>query len=149
MVPAQDLKQNELRLLETTNSLVLPIKTYVRVYATASDVLHSWAVPSLGVKIDCVPGRLNEVMLFINRIGKFYGQCSEICGVNHGFMPITVYSVNKFDYLIYCSLASNDLMNYLFSDFFFENSFINYIFIWDKTDFIYSYSNKINNFFFY
>jgi cytochrome c oxidase subunit 2 len=67
---------------------VLPVKTHVRVIVTATDVLHSWAVPSLGVKIDAVPGRLNQIQLFIKREGVYYGQCSEICGVNHGFMPM-------------------------------------------------------------
>jgi len=92
MVSEDDLTKGQLRLLEVDNSLVLPVRTHVRLLVTASDVLHAWAVPSLGIKIDAVPGRLNQVSLFLKRQGVFYGQCSEICGVNHGFMPIVVKS---------------------------------------------------------
>nr|YP_011017000.1 cytochrome c oxidase subunit 2 [Lessonia nigrescens]WQB61678.1 cytochrome c oxidase subunit 2 [Lessonia nigrescens] len=87
------------RLLEVDNRLVVPINTHIRVLVTSADVLHSWAVPSLGVKVDACPGRLNQVFLFIKREGVFYGQCSELCGVNHGFMPIVVQAVNQNDYL--------------------------------------------------
>jgi hypothetical protein len=80
--------------LEVDNRIVLPIKTHIRVLVSAADVLHSWAVPSLGVKMDACPGRLNQTSMFINREGVYYGQCSEICGVNHGFMPIVVRSEN-------------------------------------------------------
>jgi heme/copper-type cytochrome/quinol oxidase subunit 2 len=82
------------RLLEVDNRLVLPILTSIRVLISSTDVLHSWAVPSLGVKLDACPGRLNQVPVFIKREGLFYGQCSEICGVNHGFMPIAVQATN-------------------------------------------------------
>nr|AXI98716.1 cytochrome c oxidase subunit 2 [Pseudoniphargus sp. 1-Balearics] len=82
-----------MRLLETDNSLVLPAHSQIRVIATASDVIHSWAVPSLGVKADAVPGRLNQLMFIINRPGLFFGQCSEICGANHSFMPIKIEAV--------------------------------------------------------
>nr|QWK45002.1 cytochrome oxidase subunit II [Analipus japonicus] len=88
-----------LRLLEVDNRLVVPINTHIRVLVTSADVLHSWAVPSLGVKVDACPGRLNQVFLYVKREGVFYGQCSELCGVNHGFMPIVVQSVNQKDYL--------------------------------------------------
>lgn len=81
------------RLLEVDREVILPVKTHVRLLITAADVLHSWAVPSLGVKMDACPGRLNQVNLFISRAGVFYGQCSELCGINHGFMPIVVRSV--------------------------------------------------------
>jgi heme/copper-type cytochrome/quinol oxidase subunit 2 len=67
----------------------------IRILVTSSDVLHSWAVPSFGIKIDACPGRLSEVSLYIKRTGYFYGQCSEICGVNHGFMPIVVEGIKK------------------------------------------------------
>jgi len=87
------------RLLEVDNRLLVPINTHIRVLVTSADVLHSWAVPSLGVKVDACPGRLNQVFLFIKREGVFYGQCSELCGVNHGFMPIVVQAVNQDDYL--------------------------------------------------
>jgi len=78
------------RLLEVDNSLYIPSKTEMRAIVTASDVLHSWAIPSFGVKIDAVPGRLNQIPIYVNVPGIYYGQCSEICGVNHGFMPIRV-----------------------------------------------------------
>ena len=88
-----------LRLLEVDNRLVLPTNTHIRVCITSADVLHSWAVPSLGVKIDACPGRLNIVSIYIDRVGVFYGQCSEICGVNHGFMPIVVHTILPESYL--------------------------------------------------
>jgi cytochrome c oxidase subunit 2 len=90
MIPESDLEKGQLRLLEVDNPLVLPTNTHIRVLVTASDVLHSWAIPSLGVKMDAVPGRLNQTSIFIKRPGTFYGQCSELCGVNHGFMPIKI-----------------------------------------------------------
>jgi cytochrome c oxidase subunit 1 len=87
-----------LRLLEVDNRLALPIRTNIRVLITAADVLHSWAVPALGVKLDAAPGRLNQLSLYINRPGTFYGQCSELCGVNHSFMPIVVDAVTVDQY---------------------------------------------------
>lgn len=93
MLPVSDLSKGTFRLLEVDNRVVLPIKTHIRVLVTAADVLHSWAVPSFGIKIDATPGRLSQVSLFIKRQGTYYGQCSEICGVNHGFMPIVVRAV--------------------------------------------------------
>jgi len=86
----QDVQPGQLRILEVDERLVLPTNTLIRVLVTASDVLHSWAVPSLCVKIDAVPGRLNQIWMTINREGVFYGQCSELCGANHSFMPIVV-----------------------------------------------------------
>nr|AAZ05847.1 cytochrome oxidase subunit II [Cyamus erraticus] len=88
MLPSDDLKSSDARLLETDNSLVVPVNSKVRVITTSADVIHSWAVPSLGVKADAVPGRLNQIMFSTSRTGLFYGQCSEICGANHSFMPI-------------------------------------------------------------
>jgi len=93
MVSADDLTCGSFRLLEVDNRLVLPVNRHIRLLITSADVLHSWAVPSLGIKTDACPGRLNQASLYIKRVGTFYGQCSEICGVNHGFMPITVRSV--------------------------------------------------------
>jgi len=87
-------KENSLRLLEVDNKLYLPVETNVRLLITSADVLHSWTVPALGVKLDACPGRLNQTSLYIKRPGTFYGQCSEICGVNHGFMPIAVVGLN-------------------------------------------------------
>ena len=86
MIPEEDLIEGHLRLLEVDARLVLPIEKQLRLFITATDVLHSWAVPSLGVKLDACPGRLNQVALWIKRSGVYYGQCSEICGINHGFM---------------------------------------------------------------
>lgn len=90
----QDVEPGQLRLLEVDERLVLPTNTLVRVLVTASDVLHSWSVPSFGIKIDAIPGRLNQVWLTINREGVYYGQCSELCGVAHSFMPIVVEAVS-------------------------------------------------------
>jgi cytochrome c oxidase subunit 2 len=84
-----------LRLLDTDNAVVLPVNTVVRVQITADDVIHSWAIPSLGIKTDAVPGRLNETWLKIEREGMYYGQCSELCGIDHGFMPIAIKAVSK------------------------------------------------------
>ena len=83
------------RLLETDNHVLLPINTKVRLLTTAEDVIHSWAMPSFGVKLDAVPGRLNETWIEIVREGIFYGQCSELCGNGHGYMPIVVEGVTK------------------------------------------------------
>lgn len=99
MIPEEDLEIGQLRLLEVDNRIVLPVKTHIRILVSAADVLHSWAVPSLGVKMDACPGRLNQTSVFINREGVFYGQCSEICGVNHGFMPIVVEGVSLDKYV--------------------------------------------------
>jgi cytochrome c oxidase subunit 2 len=87
MIATSDLTRGALRLLEVDNRSVLPISTHIRLIGTAADVLHSWSIPSFGIKIDACPGRLSQGSLFIKREGVYYGQCSEICGVNHGFMP--------------------------------------------------------------
>lgn len=76
------------------NRTIIPIETQIRTLVTAADVLHSWTVPSLGVKVDAVPGRLNQVNFYLNRPGIFFGQCSEICGANHRFIPICVESTS-------------------------------------------------------
>jgi len=99
MIPTDDLKEGQLRLLEVDNRLILPSQTSIRVIVTAADVLHAWAVPSLGVKMDCVPGRLNQTSIYIKRNGVYYGQCSELCGIQHGFMPIVLEVVNINDYI--------------------------------------------------
>ena len=95
MIPDEEIKPGQIRLLETDNSVVLPVDTTVRIIVTADDVLHSWAVPAFGIKIDAVPGRLNETWVRIDREGTYYGQCSELCGLDHGFMPIRVEAVSK------------------------------------------------------
>jgi cytochrome c oxidase subunit 2 len=99
MVPTDDLEKGNLRLLEVDQRLFLPINTHIQVTVTAADVLHCWAVPALGIKIDACPGRLNQTSIFIKREGTFYGQCSEICGVNHGFMPIVVKGTDMDEFL--------------------------------------------------
>nr|YP_009694671.1 cytochrome c oxidase subunit II [Thitarodes damxungensis]QEI59712.1 cytochrome c oxidase subunit II [Thitarodes damxungensis] len=98
MIPMNELKLNEFRLLDVDNRIILPMNTQIRILITATDVIHSWTIPSLGVKIDATPGRLNQSNFFLNRPGLFYGQCSEICGANHSFMPIVIESIsmNKF-----------------------------------------------------
>lgn len=90
IVPTQDLKPGELRLLEVDNRVVLPIELTIRILISSEDVLHSWAVPSLGLKTDAIPGRLNQTTLLSTRPGLYYGQCSEICGSNHSFIPIVL-----------------------------------------------------------
>lgn len=95
MVPEKDLKAGQVRLLSTDNPVVLPVDTNIRLLITANDVLHSWAMPSLGVKMDAVPGRTNETWTRIEKEGVYFGQCSEICGINHGFMPIEIHAVSK------------------------------------------------------
>jgi cytochrome c oxidase subunit II len=99
MIPEDDLEVGKLRLLEVDERLYLPIEKQLRLFITASDVLHSFAVPSLGLKIDACPGRLNQVSLWIKRTGIYYGQCSEICGIQHGFMPIVIEAVSESDFL--------------------------------------------------
>jgi cytochrome c oxidase subunit 2 len=99
MIPEDDLTGGNLRLLEVDNRVVLPVQTHIRILITSADVLHSWAMPSFGVKVDACPGRLNQTSVFIKREGTYFGQCSEICGVNHGFMPIVVEAVNLNNYV--------------------------------------------------
>lgn len=93
IIPTNELKSNEFRLLDVDNRIILPTNSQIRVIVTAIDVLHSWTVPSLGVKIDATPGRLNQTNIFTNRSGLYYGQCSEICGVNHRFIPIVIETI--------------------------------------------------------
>lgn len=99
MLGEDDLEEGELRLLEVDNRMCIPVDTHVRVIVTGADVLHSWAMPSFGVKIDACPGRLNEVNFLVKRPGVYYGQCSELCGVNHAYMPIVVEVLEMEEYL--------------------------------------------------
>nr|QFZ89421.1 cytochrome oxidase subunit II [Metaphire birmanica]QFZ89534.1 cytochrome oxidase subunit II [Metaphire birmanica] len=94
MVQTSDLTPGEFRLLEVDNRIVVPMQLEIRMLITAADVLHSWTVPSLGVKVDAVPGRLNQIGFTTSHPGVFYGQCSEICGANHSFMPIAMEVVD-------------------------------------------------------
>jgi len=95
MVPTSDLEEGDLRLLEVDNRIVVPVNTQVRVVITGADVIHCFAVPSLGIKADAIPGRLNQASFLIKRPGVYYGQCSEICGSEHSFMPIVVEGVSQ------------------------------------------------------
>jgi cytochrome c oxidase subunit 2 len=101
MVPDSDLELGQLRLLDVDNRVVVPVDTHIRFIVTGMDVIHDFAVPSLGLKIDAVPGRLNQTSVLIQREGVYYGQCSEICGVYHGFMPIAVEAVSLEKYLVW------------------------------------------------
>nr|QNE85690.1 cytochrome c oxidase subunit II [Phaonia tuguriorum] len=93
MVPTNELPINGFRLLDVDNRIIIPMNLQIRILVTAADVLHSWTIPSLGVKVDATPGRLNQTNFLINRSGLFFGQCSEICGANHSFMPIVIESI--------------------------------------------------------
>jgi cytochrome c oxidase subunit 2 len=99
MIPETDLEEGQLRLLEVDNRVVVPVDTHIRFIVTGADVIHDFAVPALGLKIDCTPGRLNQTSVLVQREGLYYGQCSEICGVYHGFMPIAVEAVSLEKYL--------------------------------------------------
>jgi cytochrome c oxidase subunit 2 len=95
LVPEDELEEGQPRLLTVDNRVVLPVDTNIQVLITSDDVIHDWAVPALGMKIDATPGRVNERWVRINEEGTYYGMCSELCGVNHGFMPIQVEAVSK------------------------------------------------------
>jgi cytochrome c oxidase subunit 2 len=99
MISLDELGLGNLRLLEVDHRIVLPTNTHIRILVTAADVLHSWAIPSFGLKIDACPGRLNQTSVFVKRPGVFFGQCSEICGVNHGFMPVVIKTLCSTEYL--------------------------------------------------
>nr|P29875.1 RecName: Full=Cytochrome c oxidase subunit 2; AltName: Full=Cytochrome c oxidase polypeptide II [Lasius sp. HL-1992]pir/G45170/ cytochrome-c oxidase (EC 1.9.3.1) chain II - ant (Lasius sp.) mitochondrion [Lasius sp.]AAA31885.1 cytochrome oxidase subunit II [Lasius sp. HL-1992] len=94
MIPSNQLNPNEFRLLDTDNRCILPFNYPIRILTTSMDVIHSWTVPSLGIKMDSTPGRLNQSLLYMYRPGLYFGQCSEICGTNHSFMPIVIESTN-------------------------------------------------------
>nr|AII02497.1 cytochrome c oxidase subunit II [Doa sp. MJT-2014] len=94
MIPMNEMSPNNFRLLDVDNRIILPMNNQIRIMVTATDVIHSWTIPSLGIKVDANPGRLNQTNFFINRPGIYYGQCSEICGANHSFMPIVIESIS-------------------------------------------------------
>ena len=98
MIEEEDLKDNQPRLLAVDNEVVVPVNKVIKVLITANDVLHAWALPSFGVKRDAVPGRINETWFKAEKVGTYYGQCSELCGIKHAFMPITVRVVSEEDY---------------------------------------------------
>lgn len=98
IIPDNEIKPGQHRLLEVDNRVVVPVDTNVRVLLASDNVIHSWAVPAFGLKTDTIPGRLNETWFRATRTGTFYGQCSELCGVNHAFMPVAVDVVSKADF---------------------------------------------------
>lgn len=106
MLPENELIPGQLRLLTVDNSLYLPVKTPIRLLISSKDVIHSFAIPSLGLKVDAVPGRLNQLSCYINRTGIYYGQCSELCGVNHGFMPIELVAFKFKNYGPFTSIGN-------------------------------------------
>ena len=105
MIEDKDLKENQPRLLSVDNEIYVPVNKVVKVMITANDVLHAWALPSFGVKRDAVPGRINETWFKAEKVGTYYGQCSELCGIKHAFMPITVRVVSEEDYAEWLSGA--------------------------------------------
>lgn len=108
MVPTADLKPGERRLLETDNPVVLPVDTTIQIQVTAADVLHAWAMPAFSLKTDAVPGRLNETWVRVTETGTYYGQCSEICGTGHAFMPIKVKVVSKEEFAAWVEQAKKE-----------------------------------------
>lgn len=118
MIPDDQVSSKSLRLLEVDNRVVIPENTVVRFLVTAADVLHSFAIPSFGIKMDAVPGRVNETWAKVTKKGVYYGQCSELCGANHGFMPIAIEVVSKEDFDIWVQNskqkfgANKDLFRY-------------------------------------
>nr|BDL61377.1 cytochrome c oxidase subunit II [Guinusia dentipes] len=111
MIPINELPESGFRLLDVDNRTVLPMNMQIRVLISATDVIHSWTVPSLGIKADAIPGRLNQTSFLINRPGLFYGQCSEICGANHSFMPIVIESISINSFLNWISLSVEDSLD--------------------------------------
>nr|BBM35073.1 cytochrome c oxidase subunit II [Paraliparis sp. NSMT P92399] len=108
MIPTQDLNPGDLRLLETDNRVIVPVEAPIRMMISADDVLHSWTVPSLGIKMDAVPGRLNQMIFSASHPGIFFGQCSEICGANHSFMPIVIEAIPLEHFENWASLTLKD-----------------------------------------
>lgn len=108
MVPEDELEDGQPRLLTVDNRVVLPVDTNIQIVMTGEDVIHAWAVPSLGIKFDATPGRINERWVRINQEGVYYGMCSEFCGVNHGFMPIEVHAVSKEAFAEWVAQAQNE-----------------------------------------
>jgi cytochrome c oxidase subunit 2 len=108
MVADEDLQEGQERLLDTDNPVVLPVETNIRLLITASDVLHAFALPAMGIKLDAVPGQVNETWVRINQEGTYYGQCSELCGTGHSYMPITIKAVSKAEFERWITQAKED-----------------------------------------
>ncbi|MDA7704505.1 cytochrome c oxidase subunit II [Candidatus Pelagibacter sp.] len=111
MIKEDELKENQPRLLTVDNEIVVPVNKVVKVLITANDVLHAWALPSFGVKRDAVPGRINETWFKAEKVGTYYGQCSELCGIQHAFMPITVRVVTDEEYAQWLTEAKMKFAN--------------------------------------
>ncbi|MDA7575131.1 cytochrome c oxidase subunit II [Candidatus Pelagibacter sp.] len=111
MIKEDELKESQPRLLTVDNEVVVPVNKVVKVLITANDVLHAWALPSFGVKRDAVPGRINETWFKAEKVGTYYGQCSELCGIQHAFMPITVRVVTDEEYAIWLAEAKMKFAN--------------------------------------
>ena len=109
IIPSNELESNIFRLLDVDNRTIIPYNIHIRILISSADVLHSWTVPSLGVKADAIPGRLNQVKFISQRPGIFFGQCSEICGANHRFIPIVIEIININSFLNWVTLIYNDL----------------------------------------
>nr|QLY89790.1 cytochrome c oxidase subunit II [Empis tessellata] len=107
MIPTNEMNMDNFRLLDVDNRIILPMNSQIRILVTAADVIHSWTIPALGVKIDGTPGRLNQTNFLINRPGLFFGQCSEICGANHSFMPIVIESIPMNHFIKWITSMSN------------------------------------------
>lgn len=111
IVPDDELEEGQLRLLTVDNPVVLPVNTDIQLLITSDDVIHDWAVPSLGLKTDAIPGRINESWVRIDQEGTYYGMCSELCGVNHGFMPIQIKAVSKEAFAGWVKKAKEEFAN--------------------------------------
>lgn len=109
IIPTNELPINGFRLLDVDNRIIIPINLQIRILVTAADVLHSWTIPSLGVKVDGTPGRLNQTNFLVNRPGLFFGQCSEICGANHSFIPIVIERIPIQNFLTWISNTNSSL----------------------------------------
>lgn len=120
MVPTEELKEGQKRLLSTDNVVVLPVETDIAILVTANDVIHSWAIPSFGVKIDAIPGQTNETWFRIDKPGVYYGQCSELCGKDHSYMPIEIHAVSKEEFKAWVEQAKEEFALNMFGD---EKSF--------------------------
>ena len=108
MLEEDELEEGQPRLLATDEAVVLPVGAKIRLLTTADDVIHSWAIPAFGVKMDSVPGRVNETWFQINREGTYYGQCSELCGTLHGFMPIMIEAVSQEEFDAWVEFAREE-----------------------------------------
>nr|QWB85718.1 cytochrome c oxidase subunit II [Stenodryas sp. N127] len=108
MTPSNEMKLFNFRLLDVDNRIAIPYESQIRMLVTAADVIHSWTIPALGVKIDATPGRLNQTSFITNQTGLYFGQCSEICGANHSFMPIVVESISTKHFMKWVSKMTSN-----------------------------------------